>query len=312
MASIMIPTLTDPRIAAVRGFNRFYTRRLGVLEQQLLDSPYSLTEARVLYELAHRDAPLAKEIGIALGIDAGYLSRIIQNFSDKGLVSRKPSPDDRRQLRLSLTAKGRLAFGRLQRASHDDVATMLTDLGPVKADRVVQAMATIERLVDGTDEAQVAMLRPPRPGDVGWVVQSHGALYAAEYGFDASFEALVAQVAAQFVTSFDGARERCWIAEIDGNPVGSVFLVRQSDDVAKLRLLLVDPAGRGQGLGQRLVGECIAFARQCGYRSITLWTQSILAAARRIYQDEGFVLVATQPHRSFGQDLVGETWELRL
>ena len=311
MASIMTSTVPDRRIAAIRGFNRFYTHRLGVLEQQLLDSPYSLTEARVLYELAHRDAPPAKEIGQALGLDAGYLSRIIQTFSDRGLISRKPSPDDRRQLRLSLTAKGRLAFGRLQRASHDDVATMLESLGPARADRVVQAMATIERLIEGQDEAQ-ATLRPPRPGDIGWVVQSHGALYAAEYGFDASFEALVAQVAAQFVTSFDSARERCWIANIDGRPVGSVFLVRQSDEVAKLRLLLVDPAGRGQGLGQRLTGECIAFARQCGYRKITLWTQSILVAARRIYQDHGFVLTASEPHRSFGQNLVGETWELAL
>lgn len=309
----MTPTIPDQQIAAVRDFNRFYTRRLGVLEQQFLDSPYSLTEARVLYELAHREAPSAKEIAAALDIDAGYLSRIIQTFSDKGLLTRRPLPADRRQYQLGLTAKGRLASGRLNRASHDDIAAMLGRLAPNEAEQVTQAMASIERLLDAPDRARPkATLRAPIPGDIGWVVQSHGALYAAEYGFDASFEALVAEIAGKFLASFDTSRERCWIADIDGEPVGSVFLVRQSDEIAKLRLLLVDPAGRGQHLGQRLVRECIGFARQCGYRKITLWTQSMLVAARKVYHDAGFVLVATEPHRSFGQSLIGETWEREL
>lgn len=308
----MSQPISADSVAAVRAFNRFYTRKLGVLDQHLLDSPYSLTEARVLYELAHRDAPSAKEIGAALGLDAGYLSRIVQNFSDKGLITRKPLPADRRQVQLSLTAKGRLAFSRLDQRSRDDIATMLATLGVPRAARLVQAMASIEQLLGDADAAPAAILRSPRPGDIGWVVQSHGALYAAEYGFDASFEALVAEIAGKFLASFDASRERCWIADIDGRPVGSVFLVRHSDDVAKLRLLLVDPAGRGHGLGQRLVRESIGFARQCGYRKITLWTQSILTTARKIYQDEGFVRVASEAHRSFGQNLTGETWELEL
>ena len=304
---------TGDQIAAVRAFNRFYTRKLGVLDQQLLKSPFSLSEARVLYELAHRDDLAAKEIGIELGLDPGYLSRIIQHFDESGLITRKPLPSDRRQYRLSLTAKGRQAFAKLDRSSHDDVADMLATLPRGGGQRLIAAMATIERLL-GVPRASPAraILREPRPGDMGWVVQSHGALYAGEYGFDSSFEGLVAEIAAKFLASFDASRERCWIADIDGAQVGSVFLVRHSDDVAKLRLLLVDPAGRGQGLGRRLVGECIAFARACGYRKITLWTQSILVAARRIYQDAGFVLVATEPHCSFGQSLIGETWEREL
>ena len=304
---------SDDRISAVRAFNRFYTRKLGVLDQQLLKSPFSLSEARVLYELATRENLAAKEIGIELGLDPGYLSRIIQNFDDKGLITRKPLPADRRQYRLSLTAKGRQAFARVDRSSHDDVAAMLATLPRGDSQRLIEAMAVIERLLGATRDApRTAILREPRPGDMGWVVQSHGSLYASEYGFDASFEGLVAEIAAKFLNSFDASRERCWIAELDGAQVGSVFLVRHSDDVAKLRLLLVDPAGRGQGLGKRLVGECIAFAQACGYRKITLWTQSILLAARRIYQDAGFELVATEPHRSFGQSLIGETWEREL
>jgi DNA-binding MarR family transcriptional regulator/GNAT superfamily N-acetyltransferase len=303
---------SDHDIAEVRAFNRFYTRKLGVLDQQLLKSPFSLSEARVLYELAHRDDLAAKEIGTELGLDPGYLSRIIQNFEDKALITRKPLPADRRQFRLSLTAKGRQAFARLNRSSHEDVAAMLGPWSSGARARLVQAMATIQRLLDISAETPKATLRSPRPGDMGWVVQSHGALYAAEYGFDSSFESLVAEIAAKFLASFDASRERCWIADIGGVQAGSVFLVRQSDDVAKLRLLLVDPAARGQGLGQRLVAETIAFAKACGYRRITLWTQSILVAARRIYQDSGFVLVATEPHRGFGRDLIGETWELEL
>ena len=252
----------DDQISAVRAFNRFYTRKLGVLDQQLLKSPFSLSEARVLYELAHRKDTAAKEIGVELGLDPGYLSRIIQKFDENGLLTRKPLPSDRRQYRLNLTAKGRQAFARLDRSSHDDVADMLATLPRGDGQRLIAAMAAIERLLGASrDSAPHATLRGHRPGDMGWVVQSHGALYASEYGFDASFEALVAEIAAKFLASFDASRERCWIAEIDGAQVGSVFLVRHTDDVAKLRLLLVDPAGRGQGLGRRLVGECISFAR---------------------------------------------------
>lgn len=302
---------SEPDVAAVRAFNRFYTRKLGVLDQQLLESPFSLSEARVLYELAHRDGLSAKEIGAELGLDAGYLSRIVQSFEEAGFISREPLPTDRRQYRLALTAKGRQAYGKLERSTNDHIAAMLGGLPPGGKARLIESMADIQRLLGGV-AARPATLREPRPGDMGWVVQSHGALYAREYGFDSSFEGLVAEIAAKFLASFDASRERCWIAEIDGTQVGSIFLVRHSDDVAKLRLLLIDPAGRGQKLGQRLVSECMAFARACGYRKITLWTQSILLAARSIYEKAGFRLVATEPHRSFGQDLIGETWELEL
>ena len=303
----------DDQISAVRAFNRFYTRKLGVLDQQLLKSPFSLSEARVLYEFATCESASAKAIGIELGLDPGYLSRIVQKFDEDGLIARKPLPADRRQHQISLTAKGRQAFAKLDRSSHDAVAAMLATLPQGDRQRLIGAMAAIERLLasSGVSPA-VATLREPRPGDMGWVVQSHGALYAGEYGFNSSFEALVAEIAAKFLGSFDASRERCWIAELDGAPVGSVFLVRHSDDVAKLRLLLVGPTGRGQGLGSRLVAECIAFARQCGYRRITLWTQSILVAARKIYSEAGFVQVASEPHRSFGQNLIGETWEREL
>ncbi len=304
---------SEQEVAAVRAFNRFYTRKLGVLDQQLLKSPFSLSEARVLYELAHRKDLSAKEIGTELGLDAGYLSRIVQNFDEGGLITREPLPSDRRQYRLGLTAKGRQVFAKLERSMEDDVAAMLAKLPRDGKAHLIGAMAVIERLLtESGGSSPPAVLRGPRPGDMGWVVQSHGAFYAREYGFDSSFEGLVAEIAAKFLASFDASRERCWIADIEGTQVGSIFLVRHTDDVAKLRLLLVDPAGRGQGLGQRLVGECISFARQCGYRRITLWTQSILVAARKIYQEAGFKLVATEPHRSFGQDLIGETWEFEL
>ena len=303
----------DGQVAAVRAFNRFYTSKLGVLDQHLMQSPYSLSEARVLYELAHRQEPLAKAIGTELGLDAGYLSRIVQNFDENGLITRTPLASDRRQYRLALTAEGREAAAKLERRSQDEVGAMLAVLPRGGSQKLVGAMAEIERLLRETATSpRPAILRGHRSGDMGWVVQSHGALYAREYGFDASFEALVAEIAAKFLTSFDASRERCWIAELDGVPVGSVFLVRHTDDVAKLRLLLVDPAGRGRGLGQLLVAECIAFAQARGYRKITLWTQSILGAARRIYQDAGFAPVTSEPHRSFGQSLIGETWERDL
>lgn len=307
-----MPSNDEARISAVRAFNRFYTRQLGLLGQRLLESPFSLSEARVLYELSRRDSVAAKEIGAELDLDPGYLSRIVQKFADEGLISRKPLPEDRRQQQLKLTAKGRQAFARLDRSSQEEVARTLRRMSEGEQRRLTAAMATVESLLGSPSPRASATLREPRPGDMGWVVQSHGERYAGEYGFDSSFEALVAEIAAQFLRSFDASRERCWIAELDGAPVGSVFLVRHDDEVAKLRLLLVEPAGRGLGLGKRLVGECIGFARACGYRKITLWTQSILTEARKIYQDAGFVLVASEPHRSFGQNLIGETWEMRL
>ena len=305
------PACDDDPISAVRAFTRFYTTRLGVLDQQLLKSPFSLSEARVLYELANRENPSAKAIGTELGLDAGYLSRIVQKFEEDGLIRRKALPSDRRQYCLSLTAKGRQSFSKLDRRSHAEVGEMLEPLSEGDRRRLTGAMATVRRLL-GSSGASPSILREPRPGDMGWVVQSHGALYASEYGWDASFEALVAEITAKFLRSFDASRERCWIAEIDGVQVGSVFLVRESDEVAKLRLLLVDPAARGRGLGRRLVSECIAFAHACGYRKITLWTQSILVSARNIYRDSGFVLMKAEPHRSFGQSLTGETWEMKL
>ena len=302
----------DAAIAAIRRFNRFYTRKIGVLEQHLLKSPFTLTEARVLFELAQRDDLTARDIGTKLGLDPGYLSRIVHAFTEKNLITRKPVPSDRRQFRLSLTAKGRLAFGRLNQESQSDVTDMLKALSSNDGQRLLHAMTTIERLLDDEAPRPAPVLRTHRPGDMGWIIQQHGALYAREYGWDISFEALCAEIAAQFLKTFDPARERCWIAEIDGGQVGSVFLVKHTDDIAKIRLLLIDPAGRGIGLGKTLVDECITFARSCGYRKITLWTQSILLAARGIYQRAGFVRVATEPHHSFGQDLIGETWELEL
>ena len=302
----------ETRIDTIRRFNRFYTRKIGVLEQHLLESPFTLTEARVLFELAHRDRALAKEIGAELGLDPGYLSRIVQDFTEQGLITRKPVPSDRRQFELALTAKGKQAFSRLERASRQEVDNMVEALPGDGGQRLVAAMTTIERLLGDADERPEVTLRTHRPGDMGWIVQQHGLLYAREYNWDIAFEGLCAEIVAQFLKDFDPARERCWIAEIDGRQVGSVFLVKHSDDVAKIRLLLIDPAGRGLGIGKRLVDECIAFARSCGYRKITLWTQSILLAARGIYQNAGFVHVATEPHRSFGHDLIGETWERDL
>ncbi|MBI3699337.1 MAG: MarR family transcriptional regulator [Afipia sp.] len=302
----------DARIAAVRRFNRFYTREIGVLDRQLLESPFSLTEARVLFELANREGATAKAVGKDLGLDAGYMSRIVQTFAKKGLVLRKPGAEDGRQFILSLTAKGRAAFVRLNKSSHHNTGRMLSGLGMPDQQRLVDAFATIERLLSNQSRHPKVTLRTHKPGDMGWVVQSHGLLYATEYNWDISFEALVAEIVAQFLKDFDSTRERCWIAELEGRQVGSVFLVKQSGEIAKLRLLLVDPAGRGNGLGKRLVDECISFARACGYRKITLWTQSMLLAARGIYEAAGFVRVASEPHRSFGHDLVGETWELTL
>ncbi|MGQ0547289.1 MAG: bifunctional helix-turn-helix transcriptional regulator/GNAT family N-acetyltransferase [Betaproteobacteria bacterium] len=297
-------------VEAVRRFNRFYTRRIGILAERALYRPYSLAEARVLYELGHRRDPTAAALGRELGLDAGYLSRILKAFARRGLVSVGRAAGDARQRPLSLTAAGRKACAALESRSRKQVGAMLGDLpGPARA-RLAAAMAEVEHLV----EARTASLslRAHRPGDIGWVVHRHGALYFQEYGWDERFEALVAGIAKDFIDSFDAGRERCWIAEIDGRPVGSVFVVKENKSTAKLRLLLVEPEARGQGVGKRLVAECIAFARDKGYRKLVLWTQSNLAAARAIYKAAGFGRTKRERHASFGYDLTGEYWELDL
>jgi DNA-binding MarR family transcriptional regulator/GNAT superfamily N-acetyltransferase len=305
--------VSEQRIAAVRRFTRFYTRHIGVLREGLHASPFSLTEARVLYELANRTAPTAADIARDLGLDAGYLSRMLRGFAQRGLLARARSRDDGRQSRLSLTAAGREAFAPLDRGSHDEVAGMLAPLSEGAQARLIEAMTTVEQLLgERPADAPPYLLRPHQEGDMGWVVSRHGALYAQEYRWNMEFEALVAEIVAAFIKNFDARRERCWIAETDGAPVGSVFLVKQSDEIAKLRLLLVEPQARGLGIGARLVAECIRFARLTGYRRLTLWTNDLLVAARRIYQAAGFCLVAEEKHHSFGHDLVGQNWELDL
>jgi DNA-binding MarR family transcriptional regulator/GNAT superfamily N-acetyltransferase len=305
--------ISEARIAAVRRFTRFYTGRIGVLREGLHDSPFSLTQSRVLYELANRDAPTAAEVARDLGLDAGYLSRILRGFRQRGLVVRAPSDKDGRQTHLALTPAGRHAFAPLDRGSHDEVAAMLDRLADGGQARLVAAMTAIEQLFgERQGDAPPYLLRPHQPGDMGWVVGRHGALYAQEYNWDLEFEALVAEIVAAFVRNFDARRERCWIAEIDGVPVGSVFLVKHSEDVGKLRLLLVEPMARGLGIGARLVAECVRFARLTGYRTLTLWTNDVLVAARRIYEKAGFRLVEEEKHHSFGHDLVGQNWELGL
>ncbi|MGJ4995518.1 bifunctional helix-turn-helix transcriptional regulator/GNAT family N-acetyltransferase [Bradyrhizobium sp. HKCCYLR20261] len=309
----MIPAPSDTQVTAVRAFNRFYTQKLGALDQHLLDSPFSLAEARVLYELAHREAVSAKEIGTYLGLDAGYLSRIVQSFDEKGLITRTPLPSDRRQQQLALTAKGRQAFARLDRSSQKEIAAMIAPLTPALRERLVGAMATIESALSPTPPSRApVLLRSHRPGDIGWVIARHGAVYAEEYGWNASFEALVAEIGAQFIRNYDPAREHCWIAELAGEPVGSIFLVKGGDDIAKIRLLLVEKSARGLGVGRALTEQCIRFAREKNYRTIELWTQSILTAARDIYARAGFRKIAEEPHAMFGVPLMGETWRLEL
>jgi|ERR1043165_1113841 DNA-binding MarR family transcriptional regulator/GNAT superfamily N-acetyltransferase len=304
----------EARIAAVRRFSRFYTRQLGLLQESLVHTPYSLTEARVLYELANRAHVTASELAADLDLDHGYLSRILRRFAEQGLLAKKRAADDGRQSVITVTAKGRKAFAPLDKGSHDQVAAMLQRLSVAAQQRVVGAMSTVEMLLGASAGAGIPaiVLRPHQPGDMGWVTSAHGAIYAQEYGWDLTFEALVGKITAEFIETFDPRRERCWIAELDGERVGSVFVVRKSDQIAKLRLLIVDPRARGLKLGTRLVEECLRFAKAAGYSSITLWTQSILIAAREIYQRAGFTLVAEEPHRSFGADLIGETWERAL
>lgn len=303
----------DPRVEAVRRFNRFYTRHIGLLHKRYLNSPFSLAEVRVLYELAHRDAPTAIELARELGLDAGYLSRILLGFEKRGFIARTRSAKDARRRHLSLTRSGRAVFAPLETGARQEVAAMLDALSPASQHRLVQSMTAIETLLGASPQSVAPYtLRTHQPGDMGWVIHRHGALYAREYGWDEQFEALVAEIAARFIRRFDARRERCWIAEKDGAIVGSVFLVKHTAKIAKLRLLLVEPEARGLGIGKRLVDECIRFARQAGYKSIRLWTQDVLHAARNIYAAAGFQLVHKERHHSFGHDMTAETWELRL
>jgi DNA-binding MarR family transcriptional regulator/GNAT superfamily N-acetyltransferase len=298
------------RVDAVRRFNRFYTRRIGALQDRFLGAPYSLPQARVLYELGQRGEATASELGADLDLDLGYLSRLLQGLRRSGLVQGQASAADARRVQLSLTPKGRKAYQQLDARSKDEVAAMLGKLGAAQQARLVGALKAVESVL-GAARDEIT-LRSHRPGDMGWVIHAHGRLYYEEYGWDERFEALVAGIAARFIQDLKKDRERCWIAEMDGEPVGSVFVVQESSTVAKLRLLIVEPRARGKGLGRRLVGECIAFARAKGYRKLVLWTQANLAAARHIYGSAGFRRVKRQRHREFGVPLVGEYWELAL
>ncbi|HEX6840522.1 MAG TPA: bifunctional helix-turn-helix transcriptional regulator/GNAT family N-acetyltransferase [Stellaceae bacterium] len=308
----MAESVLAGRIDAVRRFNRFYTRKIGVLEERLLRSPFSLAEARVVYELGQRPTATAGELARELVLDPGYLSRLLGGLEQRGIVAKAPSPSDGRQSLLSLTAAGRKAFAALDAQSAAQIGTLLAQVPAAEQARLVAALGTVERLLEPRAAGATYVLRPHQPGDMGWIVHRHGALYAQEFGWDESFEALVAEIAARFIETLDAKRERCWLAEQEGEILGSVLLVKQSPTIAKLRLLLVEPKARGLGIGARLVDECIRFAPLAGYRKITLWTQSILVSARRIYERAGFRRVREEPHRSFGHDLVGEHWELKL
>lgn len=301
-------------IAAFRRFNRFYTQKIGTLREGLLDSKYSLTEARILYELATRGKTSAADIARDLSLDAGYLSRILRKFKTSGLIQKKLSAEDARQSTLSLTRRGQEAFAELNERSNLQAKAVLDRVPPAKLPEILNAMRSLEESLGGSEGRAPYILRSSRPGDTGWVIHRHGELYAQEYGWDESFEVLVARVLVDFAEKYDSRRDRCWIAERDGIPLGCIFLVHhpEEQDTAKLRLLLVEPTARGLGLGKALVGECLRFARVAGYRKITLWTQSILTAAHRIYEQAGFTLVSEEPHRSFGKDLIAQTWELIL
>jgi DNA-binding MarR family transcriptional regulator/ribosomal protein S18 acetylase RimI-like enzyme len=301
----------DAAVVAVRKFSRFYTRRLRIVGDNYLGSDLSLTEGRVLYELCNREAPSARDIGRDLGLDAAYLSRILARFARRRLIRREPSPDDRRENRIAVTAAGRRLFATLDRRSSDEVGALIATLGSGDRERLVGALNTIESLL-GTGDAKNYRLRGPRVGDIGWVIEAHGRIYAQEFGWDERFEALAAEIAAAFVKNFDAARERCWIAEISGLRAGCVFLADAGDGVAKLRLLIVEPWARGSGLGRRLVDEVIGFAKEAGYRKLTLWTQQNLEAARRIYAAAGFRKTHEEPYTGIGRDLVSETWDLDL
>ena len=301
------------RIGAVRRFNRFFTRRIGVLREGLLHTPYSLTEARVLFEIANRERATASDFSRDLGLDPGYLSRILSGLERRGLIEKAPSETDARRRILSLTAEGLEAFSELDARSREEIAQLLGELSEEEQLRLLAAMGTIESVLDKRLRfSEPFFVRAHEPGDMGWVVQRHGELYFQEYGWDERFEALVARIVADFVEDYDPAMERCWIAEMDGERVGCVFCVKGGGKVAKLRLLLVEPGARGLGLGGRLVDECVRFAGSRGYEKLTLWTNSVLDAARHIYEERGFRLVEEEEHHSFGRDLVGQNWELEL
>ena len=311
----------ETRIATIRRFNRFYTGRIGVLHEGLLDSAFTLTESRLLWELAHRERLTASELARTLDLDAGYLSRLLSGLKARGLIKSTRSKDDARHQHLSLTTAGKRAFAPLDARSQAEVSALLAPLQEAQQQQLLASMASIERLLgEPVPRAAPFELRAHRAGDIGWVIARHGALYADEYGWDMGFEALVARIAADFIERFDPTREACWIAERDAAPIGSVFLVQARDEIthaaidgsAQLRMLLVEPSARGLGLGMRLVDECTQFARRVGYRKIVLWTNANLLAARGIYRKAGYVLTHSEPHHSFGHDLVGETWELVL
>jgi len=303
----------EDRIAAVRRFNRFYARRLGVLREGLLHTPCSPTESRIIDEIANRDQVIAADLAKELGLDPGYLSRTLDRLERKGLIRKVQSPSDGRQRLLRLTTEGEAAAVLLDRRFREEIGEMMGNLSEQDQNRLIRAMDTIEQLLGGGRRlSEPYILRQHEPGDMGWIVHMHGRLYAEEYGWDERFEALVARICADFIDRYNPDRERCWIAEMDGQVVGSVMVVQESEDVAKLRLLLVDPRARGLGLGKRLVDECIRFARRKGYKKLVLWTNNVLVAARNIYRKAGFVPVKEEPHRNFGPELIGETWELAL
>ncbi len=304
----------EERISEVRRFNRFITRKIGALREGLLHSPYSLTEARIIFEIANSDHLTAADLTKISGLNAGYLSRTLAGLEEKGIIQKVRSEEDGRQRILQLTDEGEKAFRLLNQRSHDEVAQLLGELSEREQQRLISAMQTVQGLLDGKGfkYSEPYFLRQHEPGDMGWIIHKHGILYAKEYGWDERFEALVSQIAADFINNYKPAKERCFIAEMDGEIVGSVLVVQESETVAKLRLLLVDPKARGMGLGTKLVEECIRFAKRVGYKKLVLWTNSVLREARHIYQKTGFKLVAQEKHHSFGQDLVGETWELEL
>ena len=303
----------ENRVDIIRGFNRFFTRRIGVLREGLLHSPYSLAEARILFEVARGDGVTASALSAGLELDPGYTSRVLAGLKRRDLIEKARSEADGRRRLLSLTPEGEEAFSLLDRRSRKEVAELLGELPEADQQRLLEAMKDIENILDRSFKfSEPFFLRQHEPGDMGWVVHRHGVLYAREYGWDEQFEALVARIVADFIESYDPARERCWIAEMNGERVGCVFLVGVDEKVAKLRLLLVEPKARGLGLGNRLVEECVRFARSRGYETLTLWTNSVLGAARRIYEGHGFVLVEEEEHHSFGKDLVGQNWELSL
>jgi DNA-binding MarR family transcriptional regulator/GNAT superfamily N-acetyltransferase len=307
----------EDRIATVRRFNRFYTRQIGVLRKTFLGSPYSLGEARVLYEIASGGSHTATDVGRALDLDAGYLSRLLRNFENAGLIERTASERDARQQHLALSARGKKAYAPLDAHSQRATSQMLGRLKPADQARLIEAMHTIETVLGGTAEAaapesRTYLLREPVPGDFGWIVKRHAEIYGQEYQWLENFEGVCAQIVADFVNKYDAPRERCWIAEMDGENAGTIMVAKETDDVARLRLLLVEPKARGLGLGARLTGEAVSFARSAGYKTMTLWTHSVLTAARHIYRKAGFVLTRAEPRQSWGQSVVSEHWDLQL